>query len=446
MPRILIADDQADVRDALRLLLKGEGFDVEGVDSPKALLASVEIRSPDLLLMDLNYARDTTSGEEGLEVLVSVQALDPSIPIVVMTGYGSIELAVKAMHLGAKDFIQKPWDNLRLVAILNAQIELAKSRQKSRNLQAENEILRGAPATIVAESLSMKSLLSLALRVAPSDAHVLLTGENGTGKSLLAKVIHEASGRASSPFITINAGGLSEGLLESELFGHVKGAYTDARNDRVGRFELAEGGTLLLDEIGNAPLSLQAKLLRVIETGEFEKVGSSRTIKANARLLSATNASLVDEVRNNRFRQDLLFRLNTIELHIPPLRERVEDIRPLAVLALNRHVNRYRKAILGFESEAIQALERHSWPGNVRELDHVIERSVLLSLGPQICRTDLMLDRVNTLDPEDLSLDDLQSLTIRKALARHGSASAAAEALGLSRSAFYRRLQKFGIG
>lgn len=447
MPRILVADDQPDVREALRLLLKGEGFAVEGVDSPKALVASIEVRSPDLLLMDLNYTRDTTSGDEGLEVLGRVQALDPSLPIVVMTGFGSIELAVEAMRHGAKDFVQKPWDNPRLLAILRAQIELASFRKRSRQLEAENALLRGGPVAMVAESRAMKQVLDLALRVAPSEAHVLLTGENGTGKSLLAKVIHGASGRTASPFITLNAGGLSEGVLESELFGHVKGAFTDARLDRAGRFELAEGGTLLLDEIGNAPPSLQAKLLRVLETGEFEKVGSSRTLKANVRLLSATNMDLATEVEKGRFRQDLRFRLNTIELHLPPLRERIEDIRPLAMAALQRHAHRYRKAmaLAGFEPSALQALERHPWPGNVRELDHAVERAVLIAAGDHIGSSDLLLGSHATQSLDEMSFEELQALTIRKALARHGSATAAAEALGLSRSAFYRRLQKLGI-
>lgn len=448
MTRILIADDQPDVREALRLLLKGEGFAVEGVDSPKALVASIEVRSPDLLLMDLNYTRDTTSGEEGLEVLGRVQALDPSLPIVVMTGFGSIELAVEAMRHGAKDFVQKPWDNPRLLAILRTQIELAASRKRSRQLEAENALLRGGPVAMVAESRAMKQVLDLALRVAPSEAHVLLTGENGTGKSLLAKVIHGASGRAAAPFITLNAGGLSEGVLESELFGHVKGAFTDARSDRAGRFELAEGGTLLLDEIGNAPPSLQAKLLRVLETGEFEKVGSSRTLKADVRLLSATNMDLAAEVEKGRFRQDLRFRLNTIELHLPPLRERIEDIRPLAMAALQRHALRYRKAFAGFEPSALQSLERHSWPGNVRELDHAVERAVLIAAGDQINNSDLRLGgpaSPATQSLEEMSLEELQAIVIRKSLARHGSATAAAEALGLSRSAFYRRLQKLGI-
>ena len=445
--RILIADDQADIRDALRLLLKGEGYGVALAEGPAAVRGELEGRPPDLLLMDLNYQRDTTSGAEGLALLQEVLAADPHLPVVVMTGYGSIELAVEAMRLGAKDFVQKPWDNERLLAILRTQLELASALRASRRLAAENALLRGerAPA-LVAESRAMRAVLELAAKVAPSDAPILLTGENGTGKSLLAEVIHRGSRRAGGPFLTLNAGGLAEGVLESELFGHVKGAFTDARQDRAGRFELAEGGTLFLDEVGNAPAGLQTRLLRVLETGEFERVGATRTQRADVRLISATNADLDTEVAAGRFRQDLRYRLNTVELHLPPLRDRVEDIAPLAEHFLARHAARYRSAVRGFEPEALQALRRHPWPGNVRELGHAIERAVLISAGPLLSASDLMLrPSAGGPAPEDLSLEEMEVHLIRKALARHGSATAAAEALGLSRSAFYRRLQKLGL-
>ncbi|HJW09195.1 MAG TPA: sigma-54 dependent transcriptional regulator, partial [Holophagaceae bacterium] len=402
---------------------------------------------PDLVLMDMNYRLDTTSGGEGLDLLEKLRALDPLLPVVVMTGYGSIELAVEAMRRGARDFVQKPWDNARLLSILRTQLDLSSAMRRNRRLEAENRLLRGGePAPLVAESKAMRPVLELIARVGPTEATVLVTGENGTGKSLVARLIHAASPRAEQPLITLNAGGLSETLLETELFGHVKGAFTDAKGDRAGRFELADGGTLFLDEIGNAPLPLQAKLLRVLETGEFERVGSSRTQKADVRLISATNADLEAEVTAGRFRQDLRFRLNTIEIHLPPLRERLEDLGPLARHFLAAHAARYRKAILGLSSGALKALEQHPWPGNVRELDHTMERAALMCAGDTVEAADLGLGTATRgASVDSLSLEDMEALLIRKALARHGSATAAAEALGLSRSAMYRRLQRLGI-
>jgi DNA-binding NtrC family response regulator len=352
------------------------------------------------------------------------------------------------MRRGAKDFVQKPWENARLLATLRTHLELAEALRRSRRLEAENRILReGAPA-IVATSPAMVHVMQLVERIGPSDASVLITGENGTGKSLLAQALHAASSRADRPMLTLNAGGLSEGVLESELFGHVKGAYTDAKAERAGRFELADGGTLFLDEIANAPLSLQAKLLRVLETGEFERVGSSRTLKADVRIISATNADLEAETAGGRFRQDLRYRLNTIEIHVPPLRERPEDILPLASRFLEDRAGRYRKAVAGFDGPAQKALLAHAWPGNVRELTHAVERALLMACGPLITASDLMLAARNgkaSASLEELSMEDMEGLLIRKALARHGSATAAAEALGLSRSAMYRRLAKLGI-
>src|SRR5471030_1569685 len=334
--------------------------------------------------MDLNYTRDTTSGQEGLEVIPRIQALDNTLPIVVMTAWATIDLAVEAMKRGARDFLPKPWDNDRLLAIVRTQIELAGALRKGRRLEAANQLLRGNAPNIIADSPRMRPVMELISRVAPSEANVLITGENGTGKGLVARALHSLSRRASKIMITVNMGGLSEGVFESELFGHVKGAFTDAKSDRAGRFELADESTLFLDEIANLPLSQQAKLLRVIETGEFERVGSSKTLHANVRIISATNANLHEEVAAGRFRQDLLFRLNTIEVPIPPLRERREDIVPLAAHFLRQHAERYRKKLTGFEQAAHEALMRHEYPGNVRELDHVIERAVLMAQGMQI--------------------------------------------------------------
>jgi DNA-binding NtrC family response regulator len=446
--RILIADDQRDVLEALRLLLKGEGYESETVSSPAAVLAALEAREYDALLMDLNYARDTTSGQEGLDLLAKIQRLDGTLPVVVMTAWGTVDLAVEAMRRGARDFVQKPWENARLLTTLSTQIALGRALRRGQRLEAENRILRqDVDPAMIAESPVMRPVLELIERVAPSDANVLIFGENGTGKGMVARALHAGSRRASRPLVTLNAGGISEGVFESELFGHVRGAFTDARADRVGRFELADGGTLFLDEIANVPAGQQAKLLRVLETGEFERLGSSRTRKVDVRLLSATNADIHEEVAAGRFRQDLLFRLNTIEIRIPPLRERREDVPPLALHFLERHARRYRKSLAGFDAAALQALLDHAWPGNVRELDHAVERATLMARGNAIRAGDLALrapgDGGSSL--EQMSLEDVEKVLVQKAMARYaGNVSAAAKALGLSRSALYRRLEKHG--
>jgi DNA-binding NtrC family response regulator len=449
-PRVLVADDQKDVLEALRLLLKGEGYEIETVTSPRGVLDAVQQREFDIVVMDLNYARDTTSGAEGLDLVTRLRQADESLPVVVMTAWATVQVAVEAMRRGARDFIQKPWDNARVLAIVHTQVELAQALRRGRRLEAENRILRGGDGAprLIAEAPSMAPVLELIQRVGPSDAAVLVTGENGAGKGTVAQALHAVSSRAARPLITVNAGGLSEGVFESELFGHVRGAFTDARTDRVGRFELADGGTLFLDEIANVPLSLQPKLLRVVESGEFEPVGSSRTRRVDVRIVSATNADLRQEVGSGRFRQDLLFRLNTIEIRVPPLRERRPDVPLLAQHFLRQHTQRYRKQLTGFEPAALEALLAHPWPGNVRELDHAIERAVLMSTGAQVRARDLGLNLPGTdaRSLDDMSLEEVEQLLIRKALARHdGNVSRAAEALGLSRSALYRRLQRHGL-
>ena len=448
MARVLIADDQRDVLEALRILLKSEGHQTDAVTSLAGIFNSLDKRDYSLLMMDLNYTRDTTSGQEGLEVIPKIQAIDSTLPIVVMTAWATIDLAVEAMKRGARDFVPKPWDNERLLTIARTQIELARALRRGRKLEAENQLLRGSAPNIIAESPAMRPVIEMIPQVAPSDANVLITGENGTGKGLVAQALHSLSPRAGKSMITVNMGGLSETLFESELFGHVKGAFTDAKTDRVGRFELADESTLFMDEIANIPLNQQAKLLRVIETGEFERVGSSKTLHANVRIISATNASLHEELAAGRFRQDLLFRLNTIEIALPPLRDRREDIVPLANRFLRQHAQRYRKQIGGFDEMARERLLQHAFPGNVRELDHVIERAVLMTRGPQIKAADLGLTtgRDDSRGLEDMSLEEVEAFLIKKALARNdGNARKAAEALGLSRSAFYRRLQQYGL-
>jgi DNA-binding NtrC family response regulator len=446
--RILVADDQPDVLEALRILLKGAGHQTDAVTSLAGVFNALEKRDYALLMMDLNYTRDTTSGQEGLEVIPKLQEIDGTLPIVVMTAWATIDLAVEAMKRGARDFVPKPWDNERLLTIVRTQIELGSALRKGRKLEAENRLLRGGAPNLIAESPAMRPVLEMISRVAPSDANVLITGENGTGKGLVAQALHALSPRGSHSMITVNMGGLSEGIFESELFGHVKGAFTDAKADRAGRFELADESTLFMDEIANIPLNLQAKLLRMLETGEFERVGSSKTLHSNVRIISATNANLHDEVTAGRFRQDLLFRLNTIEIALPPLRDRREDIMPLANNFLRQHAKRYRKTFGGFDETARERLMQHPFPGNVRELDHVIERAVLMSPGPQIKARDLGLSTGGSeaRGLEEMSLEEVEAYLIKKALARAGgNARHAAEALGLSRSAFYRRLQQYGL-
>jgi DNA-binding NtrC family response regulator len=447
-PSILIADDQADVLEALRLLLKAEGCRSESANSPRAVINAVEAREFDAVVIDLNYARDTTSGREGLDLMEHLRAIDETLPVIVMTAWGSVELAVEAMRRGAGDFVQKPWENERLATIVRTQVELGRARREGRQLAEENEALRARRfPQVIAQSRSMRQVLSVIARVAASDTNVLITGENGTGKNLAASLIHASSARAQRPLITVNCGGLAEGLFESELFGHVKGAFTDARTDRMGRFELADRGTLFLDEIGNLPAALQAKLLRALESGEFERVGSSRTRHVNARILSATNCPIHEAIAAGRFREDLFFRLNTIEIHLPPLRERREDIPLLAAHFSKQHATRYAKPVEAIDARAMDALIAHAWPGNVRELDHTIERAVLLAEGSEIRVADLGLRPVQGSGRlDEMSLEEVESLLIRKALARfHGNVSASAEALGLSRSALYRRLQRYGI-
>jgi DNA-binding NtrC family response regulator len=438
------------VLEALRLLLKAEGYQIEPASSPQAVVQALRSRAFDLLVMDLNYTRDTTSGQEGLDLLTQIQLIDATLPVVVMTAWGSVDLAVESMRRGARDFIQKPWDNARLASILRTQLELSEALRKGQRLEAENRLLRaeGRPPAFIAEASSMQPVLQMIARVGPSDANVLITGEPGTGKEVVARTLHAISNRASRPMVVVNAGGLAEGVFESELFGHVKGAFTDAKIDRVGRFELADNGTLFLDEIANVPLGLQAKLLRVLETGEMERVGSSRTVRVDVRVISATNAEIHKEVQDSRFREDLLYRLNTIEIHLPPLRERREDIPLLASHFLSAHARRYRKNLNSFDAVAMQLLMENPWQGNVRELNHVVERAVLMAQENSIRPPDLFLRSSREGSPriEDMSLEDVECFLIKKALARYnGNVSHAASALGLSRSALYRRLQRYGL-
>jgi DNA-binding NtrC family response regulator len=447
-PRILVADDQSDVVEALRHLLKTEGYVVEAAHAPSEALSLLASRDFDAALIDLNYTRDTTSGREGLDLLQRIVAVDATLPVAVMTAWASIDTAVEAMRRGAQDYIEKPWENARLLSVVRNAVELGRAMRRAQRLEGENRALKRDAPEMIAESPAMRPVLQLMDRVGPSDANVLVSGEHGTGKELVAHLLHLSSSRASRPWTAVNLGGIAEGVFESEMFGHVKGAFTDARADRIGRFEIADGGTLFLDEIGTVSMAQQAKLLRVLQTGEFERVGSSKLRRVDVRVLSATNVDLQAEVAAGRFREDLLFRLNTIEIRLPPLRERREDIPLLARAFLSRHAGRYRKPITAIESTAMQAMLDHPWPGNVRELGHVIERAVLLAPGETIRVSDLGLRAAGaaTQRLEDLPLEDVERILIRKALARHdGNVSRAALALGLSRSALYRRIEHYRI-
>jgi len=447
--RILAADDQEHILDALEFLLRPQGYRVDKARSPVLVREALKSTSYDAILIDLNYTRDTTSGQEGLDLLSEIVAADATVPVIVMTAWANVELAVEAMRRGARDFVQKPWENERLVSILRTQVELHRALQRAARLEAENRLLRaeGRPE-FLATAPAMQAVLETISRVGPSDANVLITGEHGTGKEVVARTLHALSARASRSLVAVNTGAIPDGVFESELFGHVKGAFTDARTDRIGRFELADGGTIFLDEIGNVPMRQQAKLLRVLESGEVERVGSSRSRRVNVRVLSATNTDLPAACQAGQFREDLLFRLNTVEVRVPALRERREDIALLGAHFLARYAARYRRPVQRFDPAALQAMMQYSWPGNVRELEHTIERAVLMSRTPEIQPADLSLSspRAQTQNLEDLSLEAVEAVLVRKALQRfQGNVSQAAEALGLSRGALYRRMEKYGL-
>ncbi len=452
---ILISDDDRNVHTALHLLFKNAGIRTAPAYSPEETIESLARERYALLLMDLNYQRDTTSGSEGLALLGRVRERWPDLPVVVMTGWGSIDLVVEAMRMRAHDFIEKPWENSRLVGLVQSLLSAPPPGRRSTEPSTPS-IEPPVSMPWIANAPSMRRVMEIVDQVAGSDISILLTGENGTGKTQLASLIHARSTRAPGPFVSVNMSAIPDSLFESELYGHVKGAFTDARSSRSGRFEMAERGTLFMDEIGEMPHQQQAKLLHVLESRRFEKLGSSQSQQADVRIVSATNAQLPDLIERGRFRQDLLYRLRGIEIRVPALRERLEDIRALAAMYASHFARKYRRTTSTLEPRALSRLEAYHWPGNVRELSHVIERAVLLCRGDALRADDLDLGMARATEGgagaamsadleswSDITLEDAEKRMLQLALRKHGgNASAAARALGLSRSAFYRRLDK----
>lgn len=456
---ILIADDDASVLAALRMLLVSQKFDVVAVTTPEAVIEQVKSYTFSAALIDLNYQKDTTSGREGLALIEQLRGIEEFLPIIVMTGYSSVEIAVEAMKLGAVDFVQKPWVNERLLHSLRTQIQLNQSRLVGNKLAQENALLKGQISTsnndIVATSDSMKNVLMQLRKLSQSDMSILLTGENGTGKSMLAEYVHNHSARNINPFIAVNMGAINESLFESEMFGHVRGAFTDAKDSRIGRFELAESGTIFLDEIANISMAQQSKLLRVLEEKQFEKVGSNKTQQVDVRLVSATNADISSMLLENEFRQDLLFRLNTVSIHIPALRERQEDIVPLAKRFISQYAKKYHMSEGSISQAAIESMLSYAWPGNIRELAHVIERAMFLRTADVIDEQDLSLSHIQ-MHPlpvnsqaenwQSMTLDEIEKQVIEQRLNRLAkNPLKVAKSLGLSRSAYYRRLEKYDL-
>lgn len=437
---IAVVDDDDDIRLALTMLLTNEGYQVLEADGPRELASILARQKPELVLLDMNFSRDTTSGDEGLEILA--QLIQQNVRTVLMTAWGKIELAVKGMQQGACDFIEKPWNNQKLIALVESHVNAASpitNDAPSRSLANKDNW--------IAESSAMQQLEDMIQQVADTQASILILGENGTGKSMLAQRLHQLSSRANAPFVSVNMGAVPKNLFESELFGHKKGAFTDARESRQGRFELAQNGTLFLDEIGVLPNDVQPKLLRVLESGEYEQVGSSQTHLANVRIISATNANLESMVNEGTFRRDLMFRLNTFILHLPPLRDRREDIIPLSQYMIDSFAHKYNKISPQLSASAREMLCSYNWPGNVRELSHVIERAVILCRDETINDTQITLPQSDTTTTENHGnlrpLDDIELEMIIKALEKYqGHISKAASALGISRNALYRRMEK----
>lgn len=454
--KILIVDDNEDLLKAARMFLKRHFSHVDTEKNPEAIPGLMNQEDYDVILLDMNFTKDVSSGSEGYYWLEQILKIDPSAVVVLITAYGDVQTAVRAIKAGATDFVLKPWENEKLLATLYAAMRLRESRNEIEDLRTQqrelNERMSDRYSEIIGQSTPMIKVLETIDRVARTDANVLILGENGTGKEVIARAIHANSSRRDHAFVAVDLGSLTETLFESELFGHKRGAFTDAREDRAGRFELANGGTLFLDEIGNLSLPLQAKLLTVIQNRKVSRVGSNKDTPIDIRLICATNMPLYDMVKENRFRQDLLYRINTIELEIPPLRQRVEDIPLLINHFLKHYATKYNKSITKVSEAAIARMFKHPWPGNIRELQHAIERAVILSNSTVLQPEDFNLSPANgnaETDPVNLdqfNLEEVEKLLIRKVLKKfNGNITQAAAELGLTRSSLYRRLEKHGL-
>ncbi|MFZ1808480.1 MAG: sigma-54 dependent transcriptional regulator [Cyclobacteriaceae bacterium] len=447
---ILVVDDDPDIVQSARVVLRQHFEKVSTESNPQQLPFFINQNHPDVVLLDMNFTADVTKGREGLYWLEKVLGDHPTLSVVMVTAFGDVKLAVEAMKIGAVDFVVKPWENEKLIATVNAAFQLSASKREVAKLKLHqtriSEVYTQPGASIIGESKEIKNVFSIVSRVANTEANVLLLGENGTGKELVAKAIHHQSARREGPFIKVDVGTIPESLFESELFGHIKGAFTDAKQDRVGRFELASGGTLFLDEIGNLPLALQSKLLTVLQNRVITPVGSNKQVPVDIRLICATNENIQELVAEEDFREDLLYRINTVEITIPPLRERTDDIPLLLDYFCSLYKRKYNKS-LEMDSEVIQTLKNYNWPGNVREFQHAVERAVILCEGSSICSRDFQFPGQRNVTSENLTnLHDVERKTIEEAIRKNkGNLSKASKELGLGRTTLYRKIEKYGL-
>lgn len=450
--KILMIDDDEDVLLAAKMLLKKSNHQVIIEKNPNKIPFLLNNDTYDVILLDMNFSKDTTSGKEGFEWLKQIKERDPDAVVIMITAFGDVEMAVRALKEGATDFILKPWQNEKLVATISTAIKLKKSYNEVDKLRKAKQMLEEQISQpfrdIIGDSTALKEVFGLIDKVAKTDANILILGENGTGKELVARAIHQKSLRKDNSFVAVDMGAITETLFESELFGHKKGSFTDAREDRPGRFELANGGTLFLDEIGNLSLSLQSKLLSALQSRQVTRVGSNQAVEVDIRLICATNMPLAQMVSDGKFRQDLLYRINTVEITIPPLSDRIDDIPMLANHFLNFYGKKYRKEILSISPEAMNKLKKYPWPGNVRELQHAIERAVIMADSATLQESDFLFSRKGTdaIASDTLNLDEVEKSAVVKAIQLHnGNISKAAEELGLTRASLYRRMEKYGL-